>query len=245
MNYTKLLNGQVRHNDFMKRFFANLILTGHCIILGKSVAIDGPQLCQIPLKMSGESCVENRTKIQEGRGEGGGGGGSGDMTMPSSGGHGRKAQQQNSSGSIGKHTKSNQKGEELPFYEVRNTIYRPGGKLFHQRLSFSYIIVFLAVWAAPGGLLKGEVETGIYRLPLSPPPAIFERFSKHCLKVWFSFLASLRFVSFRFDSFFFISVFKYVWVPCSLQTNSVREPSFIKFKCTSHRFRHELTCILS
>ena len=30
--------------------------------------------------------------------------------------------------SIGKHTKANQKGEELPFYEASNIIYRPGGK---------------------------------------------------------------------------------------------------------------------
>ena len=40
---------------------------------------------------------------------------------------GRKSQPSSCS-SFGKHTKSNQKGEELPLYEVRNTIYRPGGE---------------------------------------------------------------------------------------------------------------------
>ena len=37
---------------------------------------------------------------------------------------------------IGKHTKANQKGEELPFYEASNIIYRPGGT-FSQFLSHS------------------------------------------------------------------------------------------------------------
>ena len=56
------------------------------------------------------------------------------------GGQGRKSQQ-NSNTSIGKHTKSNQKGEELPFYEVRNTIYRPGGEClqFNRLVFLSYI----------------------------------------------------------------------------------------------------------
>ena len=60
-----------------------------------------------------------------------------DMDIPTMA-QGRKAQS-NSSRSIGKHTKSNQKGEELPFYEVRNIIYRPGGEFF---FLFVILVVF-------------------------------------------------------------------------------------------------------
>ncbi len=40
---------------------------------------------------------------------------------------GRRANS-NQNESIGKSTKSNQKGEELPWCEVANVIYRPGGE---------------------------------------------------------------------------------------------------------------------
>ena len=62
-----------------------------------------------------------------------------DMDIPTMS-QGRKTQS-NSSSSLGKHTKSNQKGEELPFYEVRNIIYRPGGKF----LFLFVILVFFLI----------------------------------------------------------------------------------------------------
>jgi len=63
-----------------------------------------------------------------------------DMEIPSMA-QGRKSQP-NSCSSFGKHTKSNQKGEELPFYEVRNTIYRPGDCVYieSQRPDVPYFI---------------------------------------------------------------------------------------------------------
>lgn len=47
-----------------------------------------------------------------------------------------KKNNQSISDCIGKHTKANQKGEELPFYEAANIIYRPGGKFFTIFITF-------------------------------------------------------------------------------------------------------------
>ncbi len=48
----------------------------------------------------------------------------------------RRRNNSNSIESIGKSTKANQKGEEIPWCEVDNVIYRPGG-----RFDFLYFIL--------------------------------------------------------------------------------------------------------
>ena len=103
-----------------REFYANLISAGHQSNHYQEKPARTELLMDLA-KMSGEISAMEHTRAAKQDG-------SRDIDIPCMT-QGRK-NHATSSKSIGKHTKSNQKGEELPFYEVRNIIYRPGGEFY-------------------------------------------------------------------------------------------------------------------